>query len=118
MAHAMRAMQAAAITGNKAVALPGSLPSLESIALKTSKMVGRSSCSRPSLSIRASQAGKEDPRSEVPALAAPVTIASTLLANAGAAQALTAEDVTAAFLKVRIILADLSVRFFWSNCNL
>ena len=116
MAHAMRAMQAAAMTGNKAAALPGSLPSLESISLRTSKTVGRSS-SRLSLSIRASHAGKEDYRNEVPALVAPVTIASTLLANAGAAQALTAEDVTAAFLKVRILLADRSDKF-WSHCNL
>ncbi len=108
MAHALRAMHVAAIT-NKAAALPGTT----SLALKrSSKSVSRRN-SAPLLSLRTAsssssssssseqQQQQEDRKCEIPAFAAPLTVASSFLAaSAGSAQALTAEDVAGAFSKV------------------
>lgn len=92
MAQAMRAM-AGSMAGC-------SLQSVDAhVALKTLKKVAKSS--RTSFSVKASQTKKEEQKTELLAMVAPVTIASTVLAsNAGVATALTGEDVTGAFYQV------------------
>lgn len=78
------------------------------VALKTLKKVAK--CSRTSFSVRASQMKKEEQKTEILAVMAPVTIASTVLAsNAGAATALTGEDVTNAFYQV----LNAQLEFLW-----
>ena len=104
MAQAMRAMQVTAMNG----ALAGSLVDVDtSVLLRGSRRVPRAR--RAGLSLRASM--KEE--QEVRAVVAPAAIASVVvLANAGAANALTAEDVTGTYTKVRYILCNCSASPF------
>jgi len=116
MAHALRAMHVAAIT-NKAAALPGTT----SLALKrSSKSISRRN-SAPLLSLRTAsssssssssqqqQQQQEERKCEIPAVAAPLTVASSFLAaSAGSAQALTAEDVAGAFSKVQVVSSQVT----------
>jgi len=100
MAQAMRAM-AGSMAGC-------SLQSVDAhVALKTLKKVAKSS--RTSFSVRASQMKKEEQKTELLAMVAPVTIASTVLAsNAGVATALTGEDVTGAFYQVQSVATQVT----------
>ncbi|XP_024395376.1 calcium sensing receptor, chloroplastic [Physcomitrium patens] len=93
MAQAMRTMQVTALNG----ALAGSSQSVDkSASLRISKRVPNSR--RPALSLRASAKDEGDMLSAV----APSTIASiVVLADVGAASALTAEDVTQAYVKAQ-----------------
>jgi len=93
----MRAMQVTAMNG----ALAGSIDT--SVSLRTSKKVPKARL--PALTVRASL------KHEL-AVAAPATITSVVvLADAGAANALTAEDVTGTFLKVRKLLSEFLLTF-------
>ncbi|KAG0614768.1 hypothetical protein M758_6G202300 [Ceratodon purpureus] len=100
MAQAMRAMQVTAMNG----ALAGSLVDVDtSVLLRGSRRVPRAR--RAALSLRASM--KEE--QEVRAVVAPAAIASVVvLANAGAANALTAEDVTGTYTKVQSVASQVT----------
>jgi hypothetical protein len=93
MAQAMRAMQVTALNG----ALAGSSQTVDtSASFRSSRRVPKTR--RPALSLRASLKDEHDAQVSV---LAPAAIASLVaLADAGAANALTAEDVTGAYLKV------------------
>lgn len=110
MAQAIRAMQVTAMNG----ALAGTSQNIDtSVSLRTSNKVPNALL--PTLSVRASLKDERD----VLAIVAPATITSVIvLADAGAANALTAEDVTGTFLKVRKLLSGLSAVFsFLSELN-
>lgn len=99
MAQAMRVMQVVAICGSKAAILQGFSQNLDvHLALGRSKKFYHST-GAPS-SLRASSQLKDQQKSETASVVAPTTIASTLLVNANAANALTGDDVTGAFYKV------------------
>lgn len=90
MAQAMRAMQVSAMNG----ALAGNIVDTP-VSLRNSKRVpvaGR----RGTVSVRASL--KKDERD---VLAPAAVVSAVVLADAGAANALTSEDITGAFSKVR-----------------
>jgi hypothetical protein len=99
MAQAMRVMQVVAICGSKAALLQGFSQNLDAhVALGRPRKFHYSGVA-PSC-LRAFSQLKDQEKSETAAVVAPATIASTLLVNANAANALTGEDVTGAFYKV------------------
>lgn len=100
MAQAIRAMQVTAMNG----ALAGTSQNIDtSVSLRTSNKVPNALL--PTLSVRASLKDERD----VLAIVAPATITSVIvLADAGAANALTAEDVTGTFLKVQSVASQVA----------
>ncbi|KAG0586143.1 hypothetical protein KC19_2G067900 [Ceratodon purpureus] len=102
MAQAMRAMQVTALNGS----LAGSSQNVDTsvVSHRSSKRFPKSR--RPALSLRASM---EDGRDAQVAVVAPATIASfVVMADAGAANALTAEDVTETYMKVQSTASQVS----------
>lgn len=101
MAQAMRAMQLTALNG----ALAGSSLNVDTpVSLRSSKKDPTSR--RPALSLRASV---KDERHAQVSVVAPATIASIIvLADAGAANALTADEVTQAYMKVQSTASQVS----------
>ncbi|KAG0628637.1 hypothetical protein M758_1G041800 [Ceratodon purpureus] len=107
MAQAMRVMQVVAICGSKAAILQGFSQNLDvHVAFGRSKKFYHSS-GIPS-SLRASSQLKDQQKTETASVVAPATIASTLLVNANAANALTGEDVTGAFYKVQSVTSQVT----------
>lgn len=115
MAQAMRVMQVVALCGSKAAILQGFSQNLDAhVALGRSKRLLHSS-GAPS-ALRASSQLKDQQNSETLSVVAPATIASTLLVNASAANALTGEDVTGAFTKVSYFILLLWSVVIFSGC--
>lgn len=91
MAQAMRAMQVTALNGSFA----GSSQNVDTSRSLRSCSKSVPNTRRPAFSLRASMKGEHD-------VVAPASIASiVVLADAGAANALTGDDITGAYLKVR-----------------
>ena len=105
MAEAMRALQVTALNGT----LAGSSQNVDtSVSLRSSKRVPKTR--RPALSLRVSM--KDEHNSHV-SVVGPASIASFgVVADAGAANALTADDVAQAYLKVIYFFAEFAALFF------